>query len=114
MIDMIEDIDCFVRYLLTMSIEDHTAQIFVQAFDDIGAQILGTSANELMNLQNTDPEAYTRVFANSLFKTYNVKIRAKMETFNENTRTKYQMIECTPINWVDEGREMANAIQKYF
>ncbi|KAL1935602.1 hypothetical protein VTP01DRAFT_4742 [Rhizomucor pusillus] len=102
------------RFLLTMSIEDHTSQTFVQAFDEIGSQIFGTSANELMKLQNTDPDAYSRALADALFKTYNAKIRAKMETFNDNTRTRYQLIECSPISWVDEGREMANAIQKYF
>lgn len=109
-----KSIDGFVRFLLTMSIEDHTSQTFVQAFDEIGSQIFGTSANELMKLQNTDPDAYSRALADALFKTYNAKIRAKMETFNDNTRTRYQLIECSPISWVDEGREMANAIQKYF
>lgn len=61
---------------------DDTAQLFMSAFDDIGQQILGMSASDLMRLKETEPEASQKVFANATFNCYNLRARAKTETFN--------------------------------
>lgn len=67
---------------MTVSIEDYTAQLFVNVFDEIGTIILGMPAGELMALRENDADAYSKAFSNALFKTYNLKCRAKTETFN--------------------------------
>ncbi|KAI9498454.1 replication protein A DNA-binding subunit [Zychaea mexicana] len=100
------------RYILTASIEDATAQLFVNAFDDVGISIIGVSANEVMRLKDTEPDAYAKLFSDALFKVYNVKGRAKSETFNDTTRTKYTLMEATPINYVQEAKEMVSALEK--
>ncbi|KAF7726530.1 Replication factor A protein 1 [Apophysomyces ossiformis] len=100
------------RYLLTLSMEDATSQVFMNAFDEIGNQVLGTTANELMKLKENDLVAYQKAFTNALFKTYNVKVRAKSETYNATTRTKYQILEATPIDFVKESQELAAAVEK--
>ena len=70
------------RYVLTASIEDATAQLFVQLFDDQATTIVGISANEAMRLKDTDADAFSKAMSEGLFKTYNFKIRAQSETFN--------------------------------
>ncbi|ORZ02948.1 replication factor-A protein 1 [Syncephalastrum racemosum] len=102
------------RYILTLSMEDDTAQLFMSAFDDIGQQILGMSASELMRLKETEPEASQKVFANATFNYYNLRARAKTETFNDQTRVKYSIVEAKKISFVEEGRALANEIQQFF
>jgi replication factor A1 len=70
------------KYILSLSVEDSTSQIYVNGFDDLGMALLKMPANELMALKDNDATAYNLVFSNALFKTYNFKIRAKQETYN--------------------------------
>ncbi|KAI7849609.1 hypothetical protein BDC45DRAFT_448356 [Circinella umbellata] len=100
------------RYVLTASVEDATAQLFVQLFDDQATTIVGISANEAMRLKDTDADAFSKAMNEGLFKTYNFKIRAKSETFNDTTRIKYSVVEATPISYVQEARDMVTALDK--
>jgi replication factor A1 len=38
-------------YLLGLQVSDHTAQAWLQAFNDVGAEIIGKSADELMKIK---------------------------------------------------------------
>jgi replication factor A1 len=70
------------RYILSLSVEDATSQIYVSGFDDMGLSLLKMSANELNKLKDEDSTAAQLVINKALFSTYNFKIRAKQETFN--------------------------------
>ncbi|KAI9262305.1 putative replication factor-A protein 1 [Phascolomyces articulosus] len=98
------------RYILTASIEDATAQLYVQLFDETAAIIVGQSANEVMRLKDSDVDAFTKAMSEGLFKTYNFKVRAKSDTFNDTTRIKYNIMEATPIDYVQEAKEMVIAL----
>ncbi|KAI8136441.1 replication factor-A protein [Fennellomyces sp. T-0311] len=100
------------RYLLTASVEDATSQLFVNMFDEVGAGIVGVSATEAMRLKDSDADAYAKTFNDALFKVYNIKVKAKSETYNDTARTKYTIIEAAPINYVDEAKTMVAMIDK--
>lgn len=70
------------RYILTLSVEDATSQIYVNGFDELGLSLLKASANELTKLKEEDNNAAQLVINKALFTTYNFKVRAKQETFN--------------------------------
>lgn len=70
------------RYILTISVEDTTSQIYVSGFDDLGNALLKMGANELIALKDSDAGAAQQVFNRALFQTFNFKIRAKNETYN--------------------------------
>jgi Replication factor-A C terminal domain len=38
-------------YLLGMQVSDHTTQAWLQAFNDVGAEIIGMSADKLMEIK---------------------------------------------------------------
>lgn len=70
------------RYILTMSVEDATSQIYLNAFDDQGNTLLKMSANEIMALKENDATASQVIFNKALFQNFNFKVRAKQETYN--------------------------------
>lgn len=39
------------RYIMTVAVSDHTGQAWFQAFNEMGKQIMGVDANELMRLK---------------------------------------------------------------
>jgi hypothetical protein len=45
----------FCRYLLGMQVADWTTQAWLQGFNDVGAQIIGKTADELMTLKDVRP-----------------------------------------------------------
>lgn len=70
------------RYILTVSVEDATSQIYVNGFDDLGNTLLKMNANDLIALKDNDAAGLQLVINQALFQTFNFKIRAKLETYN--------------------------------
>jgi len=103
-----------VRYILSMLVTDHTSNQWLSSFDDVGAQILKHPAQELSNWkENQQDHLVEQVFSNSLFQTFNFKIRAKEETYNSEPRVKCSIISATQVAWAQEGRAMVEEIKKY-
>ncbi|KAI8047441.1 uncharacterized protein B0P05DRAFT_642312 [Gilbertella persicaria] len=100
------------RYILTMSVEDATSQIYLNGFDDLGLVVLKKTANELMELKENNATAAHQVITKSHFQTYNFKVRVKQETFNDLTRIKYSCVDAKPIDYVKESQELVNAIDQ--
>ncbi|CAO3638936.1 unnamed protein product [Cunninghamella echinulata] len=100
------------KYILTLSIEDSSSHLYVNAFDDVGNALIGKTANEIVAIKEADENAYLQLFSEALFKTYNFKARAKQEVFNDTPRTKIQLLEANPIDFVREGNELSQAIEK--
>lgn len=80
------------RYVLTISVADHTGQMYLSCFDDVGQIVMGMSANDLMKIKNDEDEGSgggkTVVLAaqDATCKTYNFKVRAKLDRYQEQTR----------------------------
>ncbi|OBZ80672.1 Replication factor A protein 1, partial [Choanephora cucurbitarum] len=100
------------RYILTMSVEDATSQIYLNGFDDLGLAVLKTSANDLMELKETNGTAAHQIIAKAHYQTFNFKVRAKQEVFNDIARTKFQCVDVQPIDYVKESQELAAAIDQ--
>ncbi|KAG2184694.1 hypothetical protein INT43_000607 [Umbelopsis isabellina] len=101
------------RYILSMSLADATTQMFMSAFDEIGIKLLGKTATEMVHLRERDNAAYQSVFRESYFQPYNFKCKAKMESYNDTERTKYTIIEATPVDYATDGHQLANEIDSY-
>lgn len=75
------------RYIISLNVNDHTAHMWMTAFDDVGRQIMGMSANELMELrEHGEQGAAEKVFEAANCKIMNFTCRAKMDTFGEQQR----------------------------
>ncbi|KAG2205081.1 hypothetical protein INT47_002175 [Mucor saturninus] len=100
------------RYILTASVEDSTSQIYVNGFDEFGQALLKVSANELIALKDNDAGAAQKVINRALFQTFNFKVRAKTESYNDLTRVKYSCVSVSPIDFLQESKNLVTAIEK--
>lgn len=41
----------FNSYIVTISVNDHTGQIWLNCFDDVGRQIIGKSADDIVQIK---------------------------------------------------------------
>ncbi|CDH49356.1 replication factor-a protein 1 [Lichtheimia corymbifera JMRC:FSU:9682] len=100
------------RYILGATIEDSTASIFVNIFDELGAFLIGMSADEMQKHKESDPESHNRFLKKAIFQTYNFKGRAKLESYNDNTRPRYTLFEATPLDFKEECKEILGELEK--
>lgn len=74
------------RYIIQCNVQDHTGQLYISAFDDIGRLMLGRSADDLTALKEDNPQAAEKVFEDASCKVMSFKCRAKMDTFGDMPR----------------------------
>lgn len=74
------------RYIMSLNVDDHSGQLWLSCFDDVGQAIMGMSADQLMELKENDDAAAVKVFEEALFKTYTFKCRAKMDSYQDQQR----------------------------
>ncbi|TFK76351.1 replication factor-A protein 1 [Pluteus cervinus] len=91
------------RYIMSLAVSDHTGQAWFQAFNEVAKAIMGMSANELMQLKDSDNTAYTNAFHKASHQTFNFAIRGKLDNFNQKTRTRYGITKALPIDYKQEA-----------
>lgn len=78
------------RYVLQANVADYTGSLWLSCFDEAGQAIVGLSANEVMKIKNDDDETggqnFLNVMQDATCKTFNFRVRAKMETYNDQPR----------------------------
>lgn len=76
------------RYILTISLADHTGQLWLSCFDDVGRMVIGASANEMMELRD-DPSTeavFNEKVAAANCQSWVFRCRAKLDTFQDQQR----------------------------
>ncbi|KZT02307.1 replication factor-a protein [Laetiporus sulphureus 93-53] len=96
------------RYIVAMAVADYSGQAWLQGFNEVGQTIVDMSADELTNIK--DDEQFNRVMERATGKTYNFVCKAKMDTFNDKTRVRYQITRIIPSDYHEEGKYMANLL----
>ena len=66
-----------------------------QNVQDSAEKILGVSSQELGEAFERDEERYNSIFSQATFRTFNFKMRAKADTYNDETRVKHTVMEGT-------------------
>jgi len=74
------------RYIMSINVNDHTGQLWLSCFDDVGRMIMGMTADQLMNLKENDEPAAAQAFEEANCKTLVFKCRAKMDSFQDQQR----------------------------
>ncbi|TVY35706.1 Replication factor A protein [Lachnellula subtilissima] len=101
------------RYILTLSVSDHTGQMYLNAFDDVGRLVVGKSADEMMELKENDFPAMEKEFENANCTSHYFKCRAKMDTYQDQQRVRYQVMSAIPIDFKAEAHKLAELIKLY-
>jgi len=100
------------RWVLKCKVGDHTDGIWVSAFDDHAAVLLGTSAADaevLWNNKENDKPSWDRIFEDAHMTTWNARIRAKQEIYNDEARTRYDLVKLEPV---DIAKDMTSMIDE--
>lgn len=75
------------RYVMSVNVCDHTSQLWLSCFDEVGRSIMGMSADDLMDLRETgDDAAVTKAFEAANCKKLAFRCSAKMDTFQDAQR----------------------------
>ncbi|CAK4032170.1 related to single-stranded DNA-binding replication A (RPA), large (70 kD) subunit and related [Lecanosticta acicola] len=102
------------RYIMSVNVSDHTGQIWLSCFDEVGATIMGMQANQLMQLKEEgDDKRVTETFGDANCQTFVFRCRAKMDTFNDQQRVRYQVQYANPLNFSVEAKKLADIIKQY-
>jgi replication factor A1 len=100
-------------YILSMCINDHTSQIWVSGFNEVGADIFGRSADEMQALKEEDDALFQKAVSSACAKTYNFNIKARADTFGDQTRVRYQINRMGKVEWGKAAKELAELIEKW-
>jgi len=98
---------------MQLSVNDHTGQLYLSCFDDVGKLVMGMSADQLMEYLENDIAAKDKAFEEAMCKTYTFKCRAKMDTFQDQQKVRYQVMGAFPINYTAEANKLADLIKLY-
>lgn len=105
---------CTRRFILSLTMSDHSGQSWFSLFNDTAEQILGCTAEDLHQMKlNGDEAGYEAVFSKALFQTLIGKARIKQESVNDEMRVKSSIMKVDPINYSSECKQMIDAIDKY-
>lgn len=116
------------RYIMSVNVSDHTGQLWLSCFDEVGRMIMGISADELMEHKEVDEKKVSEIFSDANCKTWNWKCLAKMDTFQDNQRyvqtslcrsaankyrIRYQVRSANALDFVAESQKLINLIKQY-
>ncbi|KAL4901967.1 hypothetical protein BDW74DRAFT_68957 [Aspergillus multicolor] len=101
------------RYIMLINVSDHTGQLYLNCFDDVGRLLMGTSADQLMELQQNEDKAIGDIIQNANCRTWTFGCRAKIDHFGDQQRIRYQVSYAKPVNYSEEASRLADLIDSY-
>ncbi|XP_050528390.1 replication protein A 70 kDa DNA-binding subunit-like [Daktulosphaira vitifoliae] len=87
------------RLLLQAQLCDTTSSQWVTMFQEAGEGLLGINTSELGKLYDNDKEEYNNVIHKKIFKMFETRVRAKLETYNNETRLKVSVMNMKPVDY---------------
>lgn len=72
------------RYIMSLNVVDHTGQLWLSCFDDVGRAIMGMPADQLVELKEAGE--HMKVFEAAIFKSLTFKCRARMDTYQDQQK----------------------------
>ena len=101
------------RYIMTISVNDHTAQAWFNLFDDVGQKVLGVDANTLVEYKETDTAKANDVFNAANFSMWTWRVRGKQDNFQGQVKVRYQVLDAWPVDYKRESERLVKLIQSY-
>jgi len=102
------------RYIMSVNVNDHTGQLWLSCFDDVGRIVMGgKSADDLMAIRDEDETRLAAEFEAANCRKWAFRCRAKMDTFGDAQRVRYQVMSASPIDFKSEGNRLAELIRQF-
>ncbi|KAK4190653.1 hypothetical protein QBC35DRAFT_377489 [Podospora australis] len=101
------------RYIMSLNVNDHTGQMWLSCFDDMGKVILGgKSADEMNELKEADDPRFAAEFEAAICKKMTFRCRAKMDSFGDTPRVRYQIMSAVPLDYKAEANKLVDLIKQ--
>ncbi|KAI0445335.1 replication factor-A protein [Xylaria telfairii] len=101
------------RYIMSVNVNDHTGQLWLSCFDDVGRVVMGMSADELMEVKENDEDRVPAIFEAANCSKLNFRCRAKMDMYGENQRVRYQVMSASQLDYKSEAMKLADLIKQF-
>jgi replication factor A1 len=104
------------RYIMSFSISDHTTQVWVSCFDEVGKLIVGKPASDIARLADTGDQAGLEEVLNTpVGNEYLFRCRARRDLYSEQTsgEVRYQVVSAQPVDYVSESEKLIKEISLY-
>ncbi|BGP46042.1 Replication factor A protein 1 [Rhodotorula kratochvilovae] len=101
------------RYIISMCVNDYTSQIWVSGFNEVGQDLFGKSADEMQALKEDDDPLYQATITAAVGKCYNLSIKAKADSFGDQTRVRYQIQSMAHVDWAAAAKTLASQIEAW-
>ena len=102
------------RFIMTVSVKDSSGSQLVSLFDDQAVQLLGHTADEIYEMQcNGENAKAEAVYKRALFFEGLLSLKVKSETYNDEARIKVVCNAMQPLNFVDESKQLLDAINAF-
>ncbi|KAM7537813.1 hypothetical protein Aperf_G00000060350 [Anoplocephala perfoliata] len=99
------------RLLLSLKISDITGEHWITCFQNTAEVVLGCSTDELGVIKESKDESQMEnVFVNATFKSWIFRLRAKVDTFNDESRLRVVAVEVKPINFAEYVKQLQRQI----
>ncbi|EEB08690.1 DNA replication factor A subunit Ssb1 [Schizosaccharomyces japonicus yFS275] len=99
------------RYIMTIAAGDHTGQLWLNVFDDVGRILMGKTADELNAMQENDENEFTSVMSDASYVPYVFECRAKQDNFKGEVRVRYTAMSVRNIDWKQESKRLVDLIK---
>lgn len=104
------------RFSFSLQIGDETGQQWVSAFNDTGRVLFAPlTPQQVHDMQASgDPTLLTMInnLKASGSQHYTFRIRARQDTYNGETRVKYNITSCTPIDIHRDNEQMLTDVER--
>ncbi|EDV22084.1 uncharacterized protein TRIADDRAFT_50671 [Trichoplax adhaerens] len=100
------------RLMISASIVDSTGSNWLTFFQETGEAMLKCTAQQLGAWKENDESKYEHTINEALFQSYILKVRAKMESFNDENRLKCSCVNLTPMDYVQQSRRLLEGIRR--
>jgi len=99
------------RLILSFNMGDHSDSTWSNCFQETAEKLLGYSSEEIGNCFEGDEERYNAIFSEATFKTYMFRMRAKADTYNDETRVKHTAVSIDNIDYAAVNKMLIKEIE---
>jgi len=101
------------RYVFTLKAVDASGDLYVNVYNDKGAELLGRSADELASLKASDEAAYSRAIRSAQWGEWSMTLKSRTREYQGETRMRHEVFNLKPISYVAESQRLLELISKY-
>ncbi|KAH9004999.1 replication factor-a protein [Lactarius hatsudake] len=98
------------RYIISMAVGDHTGQMWLSGFNDVGNILFGMTGNEFQDIRTQDEAKVNHIVHSATCNSYNFVCKASQQSFNDQNRVRYGIQRVQPLDYLSEMRNLVELL----